>query len=236
MDDDTFRIGEALSDMLRNMGASTLSVGGEVMVHARRDDLAPEPPLVGRGDTVEVGDVINTEYWSDGTWRFEMGPVVLRSHVDDGSFLSGLSVVDDRDGQYAISHFAWVQRRVRLLPKGPGGEHHGQLDPSTDEGTHRIDERLAQVGYTRSRTNLDQGVVEAGKKTKHATFEGAKTTMCGTPAPATSTEAYHPGRDTNCRRCERTLQSVATSARTTLDLSSREYRSLLPRSRDKVGE
>lgn len=235
LDDRTFALAEHLADMLGNMGLSSLQVDGETLVHARRQERTIEPPLVGYGDPVKVGDVVRLEYHHHGTWIVEREAGILRTHVENGTFMSGPSLIHADGEHYQTSFFslggAFGRRRFRLLQAGPGDEHATDFDPATDAGVAHLDARFRSAGHPRTPGTIDRPVVATGNGVKHAALEGTSSAACGAKVPAATGEAYTYEGEGTCKRCNAALTKLARENGTAVDPTARTLRARLAQRR-----
>lgn len=232
LDDATFAMGEEVAGLLSWLGADSLVVGDQTLVHAARVE-DPKEPLTGHGDEVVVGDLV--EVWHHDPHRGEILEMVGIVNRYDAR-TRDLAVVKQESAGYNVSFMSlsgpWGRRTMKLLQEAPEGSGSVKgADLGTDLGVMLLDARFAEAGHPREPHLLDVPIVETtNTKTVHAAPLGRERAVCGTVLPVRGEgfRVFDAARDGTCKRCVQKTLAAARDARVgTTEYTSRALRAMV---------
>ena len=209
-----FAAGEAVADLLAWGGMDQAVVGGRVVAHARRLD-PPTAPLVGYGDPVRSGDLVEV-HLHDGRPQNATWLVILNQYDTDSGNVN--FVCPDRYG-YGISAAllaggGWRRTFRRIEPAPPDWRPHTNRTLADDDTVAALDLRFAKAGQPRPTSMVDLPT-RAWPKTpggiRHAVPAGTTLACCKTqvPPPPDTAPVFAADTPGTCRRCSAQVTAAA---------------------------
>lgn len=225
--DPRFAMGEAIADMLALAGASSLIVGGEALVHARRLEVGQPVEWMGVG--VAVGDLVEVRFTDERHRELsEMVGIVRHINVETGD----LSVVSAVRGEWSASFMSLGRRqrsgtgfgrRVLVLEAG-AVPNILDLELSQDIVVEALDQLAAAYGAVRARSEVDRRIrASSGEGRVHGVIEAQARALCGIPAVAGAAE-FGLADPRACQRCVSVITAAAHELGCEASVSDRAVR------------